>query len=207
MTNDFKVYFIRDQQGKIWYCGLTKDTLKMRFNAHVSHKQLDRSQYFIDLVKDNLTQFEAAQLERHLIKYHELTKLGWNKSLGSIDGSSQIHSLEQRRKWSKERNGKPVSPEHAAKNRISRIGMKNTEYQKRRMFEVKSRAVKCLNNNAIYFNAKIAAEALGVARSSISTICNGKKKSVKGLRFEFVNETAESSRNDLIVEQKFNDNR
>ena len=181
---NYKVYLIRDKHRNIVYCGLTGDSLKRRLQEHKSRKKLDDT-YTIELVTEYLTLTEAAILERKLILQYDLIKNGLNKSPGSIDGYSHEHSEDQKRKWSLERKGKPVSQEHASKNRIARLGHKNGENWKKAQFESHAKSIICLETGKIYSSARQAAKELNLQYSKISLVCNGKRKTTGGLHFEF----------------------
>lgn len=120
-----------------------------------------------------------------LIKQYDLLKKGLNKSPGSINGSSNYHSEEQKKKWSEERKGKPVSLEHAEKNRIARLGKTNSIEHKRIISEVKSKPVLCLESGIIYKSAREAAKQLNLQYSKISLVCNEKRSSTGNLHFRF----------------------
>jgi hypothetical protein len=181
---NYKVYLIRNKAKEIVYCGLTGGTLEKRLYEHRVRRNLDNT-YTIELVVDYLTREEAAILERKLIAQYDLIKNGLNKSPGSINGYSQEHSEEQKRKWSLERKGKPVSPEHAAKNRTARLGKTNGENWKKAQFESHAKPVICLETGAVYPSARHAAKELNLQYSKISLVCNGKRQSTGGLHFEF----------------------
>ena len=153
-------------------------------NGHRQRKRLD-STYTIELVVDYLTLEEAAILERKLIAQYDLINKGLNKSPGSIDGHSNNHSEEQKKKWSEERKGKPVGLDHAAKNRVARIGAKNGEVWKKAQFESHAKAVICLETGKVYKSAREASRELDVPYPRISDCCNGKRESSKGFHFEF----------------------
>lgn len=182
---NYKVYYLRDKNKEIVYCGLTGNSLIKRFNDHVLRKKLKREDYSIELVQEYLTLEEAAILERMLISQYKLTERGMNKSPGSIDGNSQNHNEEQKRKWSEERRGKPVSPEHAEKNRKARIGKKNSEHHKKMVSEKKSKSVICLETGIVYKSARHAAKELNLQYSKISLVCNGIRSTTGGLHFKF----------------------
>jgi len=182
---NYKVYFLRNKKRDIVYCGLTGGTLKRRYDEHISTRKLDRNEYSIELVQEYLTLQEAAILERMLIAQHHLLNVGLNKSPGSINGCSQNHSEAQKKKWSEERKGKPVSEEHAAKNRKARLGHKNGENWKKAQFESHAKAVICLETGKIYPSARHAAKELNLQYSKISLVCNGIRSTTGGLHFKF----------------------
>jgi len=181
---NFKVYLIRNKARDIVYCGLTSGMIENRFKEHKYTKKLDDT-YTVELVVDSLSREEAALLERKLIEQYDLIHKGLNKSPGSINGYSQLHSEEQKKRWSLERKGKPVSPEHAEKNRKARLGKKNSANWHKRQFESHAKAVICLETGTVYPSARHAAKELGLQYSKISLVCNGKRKTTGGLHFEF----------------------
>jgi len=181
---NYKVYLIRNKEKEVVYCGLTGQSIEKRLNEHRWTKKLDDT-YTIELVVDFLTREEAAILERKLIAQYDLLKKGLNKSPGSINGYSQEHSEEQKRKWSLERKGKPVNPEHAAKNRTARLGKTNGEKWRQAQFESHAKPVICLETGKVYPSARHAAKELGLQYSKISLVCNGKRSMTGGLHFEF----------------------
>ena len=196
MQKIFKVYIIRDKHTQqIMYAGLTRQTLETRFNSHVYKKKLNRAKYQIELVHEDLTIEQAVVLEKMLIQQYDLLNTGWNKSPGSIDGSSQYHSEEQKKKWSQERKNKPVSPKHAEKNKIARLGKKNTEKHNKALMSAVCKKVICIETGKIYNSAREAARDMKLQYSKISLVCNGKRTTTGGYHFKFV-ETVEPNRND-----------
>lgn len=137
------------------------------------------------MVADELSIEQAAELEKMLIKQYDTINNGWNTSPGSINGFSNYHSEEQKRKWSLERKNKPVSPDHAAKNRVARLGKTNGENWKKAQFESHAKPVMCLETGTVYQSARHAAKELNLHYSKISLVCNGKRKTTGGLHFVF----------------------
>jgi len=181
---NYKVYLIRNKEKEIVYCGLTGQSIEKRFVEHCWKKKLDDT-YTIELVVDFLTKEEAAILERKLITQYDLLKKGLNKSPGSINGSSQEHSKEQKQKWSLERKGKPVNSNHAAKNKTARLGKTNGEKWRQAQFKSHAKPVICLETGKIYPSARHAAKELNLQYSKISLVCNGKRSTTGNLHFEF----------------------
>ena len=184
---NYKVYALKsNKDDKIVYVGLTRQQLKYRYDDHVSRFKFNRCDYRIELITDNLTITEAAELEKMLIRQYNLLDTGWNKSPGSINGFSNYHSQEQKEKWSRERKGKPVSSEHAEKNRKARLGHTNNENWKKAQFESHAKPVMCLETGKIYPSARHAAKELNLCYSKISLVCNGRRKTTGNLHFVFV---------------------
>lgn len=181
---NYKVYVLKNKDREIVYCGLTGKSLAERLSEHKWKRKLDNA-HVIELVAENLTREEAAFLERQLISQYDLIAKGLNKSPGSINGYSQMHTEEQKRKWSLERKGKVVSPAHADKNRKARIGKTNSANWHKRQFESHAKAVECVETGIIYPSARHAAKSLKLQYSKISLVCNGKRGTTGGLHFKF----------------------
>lgn len=181
---NYKVYLIKDKTNTIKYVGLTSQPLSRRFSQHVSKRNLDKKEYKIELVSEYLTLDQAVILEEMLIKQHNTREVGFNVSPRSINGYSNLHSDEQKQKWSEERRNKKVSEEHAAKNRIARLGQKNSPEHQAKI--IRPKAVMCLETGKVYKSAREAAKDLNLQYSKISLVCNGKRSSTGGLHFKFV---------------------
>lgn len=158
----------------------------MRFAQHVSKRKLDRSEFKIELVEDYLSLEQAVILEEMLINQYDTRKNGFNISPKSINGYSNQHSSEMKAKWSEDRKGKKVSEEHAVKNRIARLGHKNSQEHKTRISAAKSKPVMCLESGQVFKSAREAAKKLNLQYSKISLVCAGKRNSTGGLHFKFV---------------------
>lgn len=183
---NYKVYLIRDKQKNIVYAGLTKNSLRVRFEGHVQRRHLDRNEYSIELVQEYLTLEQAVILEDLMIQQYSLLSKGWNKSPRSINGYSNTHSEEQKEKWSKERKGIRVSPQHAAKNRIARLGKTNSPEHQGILLKALKKPVMCVETGEVFDSARSAGKALGVSYCRISECCNGKRVSSRGLHFIFI---------------------
>ena len=187
MKINYKVYLIKERKTKeIVYVGLTKQTLHRRFQQHVSDKkEIHHHTHCIELVKDFLTIEQAVVLEEMLIIQYQTRVNGLNISPRSINGYSNAHSEQQKLNWSLERKGKKVSEEHAAKNRVARLGMKNTIHHSQAISKALSKAVLCLNNGKRYDSARKAAKELNLHYSKISLVCSGQRPHTKGFVFKF----------------------
>jgi hypothetical protein len=184
---NYKVYLIRNRElNDIMYVGLTRQTLYKRFLQHVSTKKISPAKFKMELVAEDLTLNEAVMLEEMYIQQYQTRNVGWNVSPKSINGYSNQHSLEQRLKWSAERKGKRVSPEHAEKNKIARLGCKNSLEHNKKISETHAKKIICLNTGTTYESARRAARALNLSYSKISKVCNNQIPHTKGYRFKFL---------------------
>lgn len=79
---------------------------------------------------------------------------------------------------------------HAStKNGRKYIGLKgalNPNYNNRGSINPNSKAVKCITNGVIYGSRKEAARELGLNAGNITNICNGKRKTINGLTFQWM---------------------
>ena len=185
---NFKVYLLRDKQNNIVYVGLTRNTLSNRFDQHMWKKKLNRNEYKIELVLDNLTNEEAVLLEKELIIQYDTINNGMNKAFGDANGNSRYHTEETKLKLSKIFKDKPVSEEHANKNRVARIGKQNSEQHKQSISDKVSIKVICLDTGKIYKSAREAAKDLNVHYTKICLVCQGKRKHTGGYHFRYYNE-------------------
>jgi hypothetical protein len=176
----YKVYLIKNRQTDlIVYVGLTKQTLYKRFIQHVAKRKWRNNEYKIELVQDFLTIQEAVTLEELLITQYQTRINGFNISPKSINGYSNVHSEEQKLKWSLERKGKP------AKFRPSRKGLKNKPEHNKALYDATTKPVICMNNGRVYESARKAAKELGVCYKKVSLVCKGIRPHTKGYIFKF----------------------
>lgn len=183
---NYKVYLIKKADNTIVYVGLTSQALSMRFSQHVARKQLNREDFRIELVQNLLTLDQAVVLEEMLIQQYNTRINGYNVSPKSLNGYSNAHSEEQKLKWSETRKNKKVSEEHAAKNRIARLGKKNSSEHTEKIVKAVSKPVMCIETGKVYKSAREAAKQLKLQYSKISLVCYGKRHSTGGLHFKFV---------------------
>lgn len=176
----YKVYLIKTRpENTIVYVGMTSQTLHKRFSQHVFRKKLDPKFYYIHPVSEDLTIQEAVTLEELLITQYKTRENGLNVSPASINGYSNLHSLEQKKKWSEERKGKPFK---GRQNRTT----SNSEDHNRKISESNSRPIICLNDGRTYKSLRQACTKLGLSESKVSLVCQGKRPHTKGYKFKYL---------------------
>lgn len=170
-----------------------------------------------DIIASNLTEDEAKKFEMVLIdkldcKYpngYNLTSGGDGvKGFGCFGEKNgmygKIHSEETKQKISSSRKNKLVGSENPfygkhhseeSKEKISKNnkGKKTSKEVVQKIAEKNMKKVCQINTTTneiinIYNSIKEAAELLNLDRGSISKCCNGKRKSVGGFKWEFLNE-------------------
>jgi predicted GIY-YIG superfamily endonuclease len=177
----YKVYLIKRRcDNFIMYVGLTSQLLAKRFQQHVDRKKFVKKDYFMEIVQEDITLQEAVTLEELLIEQYTTRKTGWNVSPKSINGYSNLHSEEQKAKWSMERKGKPFP-----KNDYRRTTPNTPEHNKK-ISEANSRPVICLNDGKTYRSMRQACVALCLQESKVSLVCNGKRPHTRGYKFKFL---------------------
>lgn len=119
---------------------------------------------------------EAHKGERHHLfgKHHsEETKRKIGKANSGTNhynfGKHIIFSKEHKANMSEAHKGKPLSEEH-----------------KKRVGEGHNKKVKCIEIEKIYSSLKQASEDLKIDRSGISKVCLGKRKTISGYHFEYM---------------------
>lgn len=182
---NYKVYLLKNRQtDDIVYVGLTKQTLYKRFIQHVSKRKFSPKDFKIELVEDSLTLDQAIALEELLIEQYQTRITGWNKSPKSINGYSNAHSEEQKAKWSAERKGRKLTPEHRAK--LNRSGRTNSPEHNQMIGETNGKRVICLNDGKVYNSASDAARKLNLHNSKVSAVCRGERPHTQGYIFKFL---------------------
>lgn len=146
---NYKVYMHISPSGKK-YIGITKQSLKKRFDNGRGYKNCFRFKNAIDkygweniqhiLIKDNLTQSEAVKMEMDLIKRYNATdnRYGYNCSVGgnvpfiteetirkrSLASKGRVFSDETKKKISEANKGKTFSEESRKRMSESHKGKK-----------------------------------------------------------------------------------
>ena len=181
----YKVYLILERRTEqVVYVGLTRQTIYKRFLQHVARKKVNHHTHLIQLVIDGLTLQQGVVLEEMLIGQYNTRATGLNIAPMHTTGYSNYHSEEQKTKWSLERKNKPVTSEHASKNRTARLGSLNSSEHKEAISKANSKSILCLNNGKVYSSHREAAEALDLNYSKISLVVNGKRSHTKGYKFK-----------------------
>lgn len=191
---EYTVYMHVFPNGKR-YIGITKGDVSERWKNGFGYK----TQFvFTAIVKfgwdniehhilyTNLTKEDACEKERELIKKYKtlINENGYNADLGG--DSTGVHSKETKKKISESKKGHIVSEE--TKN-LLRICM--TEERKRKMIEASinkcSKPVICIETGIVYKSASQASRETGIEGSSISKVCQKKKRYVTagGFHWEY----------------------
>lgn len=166
---NYKVYLIRERDTeKVVYVGMTARRIIDRLWELIKVWREPTEKFTMELVQEYLSQEEAGQLELMLIEQYGTCKTGRNKSPGTKDGKAIL-----------------VSDEHLRKNRIARLGSKNTEEHNKTISAKNSKPVMCLETGVVYKSARDAAEKLNLSYSKISLVCNGKRTMTGGYHFIF----------------------
>ena len=131
-----------DQHGLPFYIGKGKNkrdlsTYRNRFWKNIFNKH----GYVVKRVKDNLTEEEAWDLEKELIKsYGKLidgTGCLCNISDGGEGASGTIHSQETKNKWSEIKKGRSLSIEHKLAISNGLKGRKHSTETKKKLSDLK----------------------------------------------------------------------
>lgn len=196
------------------YIGLTTHTLEHRRKIH-ERDALRKDTYFYRAMrkygKENFaweiidcsatTMEELEELEKAYIKFYnsfDNKEKGYNTQSG---GNSLFKITEEEKRKRSERAKGENNPMYGVPSPMK--GKKFSEEHKRKISEALKKVdrehVKGSNNPAarkvrniltgeIYGTVKEAAEKTGISRASVTQVCQGKKNSVKGLQFEYVDD-------------------
>jgi len=118
----------------------------------------------------------------------------YNLALGGSGGTAL--GVETKIKISKALIGRDVSADTRSKMSKYRTGMKYSESTRKNMSianrkaidsgnHKQTKSVVCVNTGITYMSIGIAAKELGIPASSISSVCRGKRKDIKGLVFKY----------------------
>lgn len=227
-NNNFTVYMHISPSGKK-YIGMTSVLPEKRWGKGEGYKTQvfyraiqkygwDNFEHII--VKDGLTQEDAAQLEIDLIQHYKTNKsdFGYNVSLGGENIMfGRKHSEETKEKMRRnhpnmfgENNpffNKKHSDESKLKNSLAHIGkchMSDEDKEKAKEILRRSRCIPvfCITNNTLYASASDAGRNLCLYQQNISKVCNGKLKTTGGHRFEYYDKN-KSYKNLTISEEYY----
>lgn len=138
------------------------------------------------IIFKNLTKKEADSLEKYFIdKYKTLKNNGYNSKEGGANGS---WSEEARKKFSEKKKGKPVP--NFEKSRLK--GELNPCYGKKRdsnlvkqIAEKQMKKVYCVEQKKWYQGVSVAGKINNIDSSSISAVCNNKRKTAGGYHWVY----------------------
>ena len=85
------------------------------------------------------------------------------------------HTEEAKKKMSEAHKGKPLTEEHKEKIK----NFMNTKHPR-------ARKVRCIETGEEFLSARKACEAYDLSHNAISRVCNGERKTAKGLHWEWV---------------------
>lgn len=170
----------------------------------VYRKMVKYPEFSKEILRDGLTSEEVDDFEKYYIKmynsYRENNKKGLNLTLGGVGKIGCVASNSTRKKIgavSAKRTGsnhpfygKTLSEEHRHKLSESHKGQKqgneNHNYGKFGGSHPKSKKIICIETGEIYPSSKELSEKLGCHRDSIKNVCLGKKQTLRGLHFKYL---------------------
>lgn len=103
------------------------------------------------------------------------------------------HTEEHKRKISESLKGRKLSEETKKKISESKKGENHPNYGKKRkpetvekIIKAHIKKIKCIETGIVFVGLKNASEEMKISTGGISMVCNGKKETVYGYHFEFV---------------------
>ena len=179
-------------------------------NAHFNNAILKYGwdNFSHEIVFDNLSKEKACELERELIARYKSNnpKFGYNNSLGGENpayGRKYSPKEREHRRRIMLGNKHSLGYKHTEETRkrmreaqLRREHLPLTEAQKAQCTanlpppkrggkHPESKPILCVELNIVYPSGAEAAEALGLQKPHISSVCRGKRKTTGGYHFEF----------------------
>ena len=150
-----------------------------------------------EIIKDNLTKKEAADLEIYYISFYNSNdrRFGYNMSSGGENGGGHPQSEETRRKIGLNgchvgMTGKKHSDETKRKMSEIKIGRSLTEETKAKISAAhrknRNKKVYCAELDYIFNSLDEASETIQCSKASIINCCKGRWKTCKGYHLEYV---------------------
>lgn len=190
----YKVYVLKDKDGKIKYVGQTRQSLKKRYYGHKFQSSFKDEYFTIELVQSFDNPEPMYKLEAMLIEQYDLVVNGWNKAEGFKDCPEQFDGTGEKNAFYGHKHREDVCNkigERSKGNKYavgskSRKGLKNKPEHQKALIESRERKILCLDTGEVFRSGAEAASKLGLKRSKICLVCKGLRKSTGGLRFSYV---------------------
>lgn len=182
--NNYCVYIHRNKINNKVYIGLTKQKPEERWRLNgAGYKGQTKFWNAIQkyswnnfdhiIYASNLSESQASEIEKDLIKKFDAIKNGYNVKEG---GNIPKHSIKTIQKISNSMLGKHHSEQ--TKNQIS-----NSEYHNKSKIKVY-----CVELNTCYESLSEASKKTGIDKSSISKVCKGEAKTAGGYHWAYQNQ-------------------
>ena len=190
----YKVYCLKDKQGCIKYIGQTRQTLEKRRQSHKNASHFKSEFFTIELIADFDQPEPMFKLESMLIEQYDLVNVGWNKSLGYVEGKCSFTQEGENNAFYGQKHG-PDTIEKLRQNSLgnsnakgnpSRKGQKNSSSHQATLVEALNKPVMCLDTGEVFKSGAEAAKKMGLQKSKICLVCKGIRKHTQGFRFVYV---------------------
>lgn len=209
----YSLYKITNKQNGDFYIGVTSHSVESRFKDHIKHaKQKKNNGHFYRAINkygaDNFIletickeYSRDAAVESEILLILDMNP-AYNSTMGgdgtwghkiSPDGRrrmSEIHKGNKYnlgRKWSEDQKKSMSEKKKGCPAPTLSDKMKETRIENfRKSAALRRKPVICVNDGLSYDSISHAANIYNIDKSSISQICNKKRNSIFGLKFQFV---------------------
>lgn len=185
-----------------YYIGITSQTFECRCKNGNGYKQCthfwnaikkygwDNIQHII--LKDNLTEYEAKEMEKILINYFQSNNstYGYNLTMGGDGTLGLSHSVESKNKISKAKKGKKYSPEVLNSFKLKRREKSKNVFQ----FDKLGNFVREFDSVAQ------ASEITGYKAKGIANCCNNESPTYKNYMWKYKNDLTEIELYNLSIQ-------
>lgn len=202
----YSVYILRDRNGKA-YVGTTSTPLEQRWQNGNGYRfceglwneiqQFGWDSITKEVVAVRLSEADASKMEQDLIARLDTINpnKGYNRELGGVNGRkiiSKTSKVKMRNAKLGERNpnfGQHFSQDHRAKLSASNTGKKRSIETRIRVGLAKEKPVAQYSLNGtllvLYESGKKAGMATGIDPAHISKVCNHRRATAGGYRWEY----------------------
>lgn len=200
MNGNYIVYCHTNKINGKKYIGITQQKPELRWKNGLGYPKNEHFTSAIqkygwhnfrhEILYTGLSKAEAELLEIKLIAEYKTTNrlYGYNKSNGG--NCIGTVSEETKKKISKARKGRKLTPEQNEKNRISHYGQtpwnKGIPWSDEMRVKCGGKSVLCVETGKVYITANEAARALGLDFSSICRCCRRRVKRCGGFHWKYV---------------------
>lgn len=164
---------VSETKRKRYGMGLYDDAMKAALEARKGKPPVNKGKKmdaeFSKKVSEGLRRWREEHPEEYAELHQKMKERDLNGEKNPFFG--RHHSEERKRLWSEQKKGVPVSPEHAAKNRVA-------------VLDIKWHEVRCVETGAVYNNYQSARRATGINNASIAKVCKKKMLTAGGYHWE-----------------------
>jgi group I intron endonuclease len=212
-SGNFCVYKITNRVNGKFYIGITRNAPEFRFRQHVNNARYKakysriaaaiikygKENFFVEVLETHSSDEQVKLAEIRLIKEacpHYNVTLGGDGTTGHTMSEEQRQKARERMLGSKINLGRVWSDERKLEMSKKRKGCKPPPISSlmiitraenmRRAAKERCKKVICLTDNQTYNSSYEASLAYGLHKTTVASVCSGRRKAVYGLKFTYL---------------------